>query len=245
MKQGFLQQEAKQANKKNIKLYSLLSLVFILLVAGIGFAVKDSLDFSDPRTGQLITILFIFIGIMLVCVILGLFISLRAAADASKSLLLPFQKNTREAVAELIDREIAEGKLQADEYIDPVSEGKKPHGERIILIPSYLLLCNGMGRITAIPRDKIYWLCAQVGHKGRSSFIVRLLIFTETRAFYVEGADIEHVKRIADKLYQYIPNVFSSYDPFVLSYELEKLFDKNREEFIKFYEDEKKKGSKV
>ena len=49
------------------------------------------------------------------------------------------------------------------------------------------------------------------------------------------------VEKIADKLYQYIPNVFSKYDSFILSYELEDLFDKNREAFLKFYEEEKTK----
>lgn len=80
-----------------------------------------------------------------------------------------------------------------------------------------------------------------MGRKGQSSFIVRLLIFTEIKTFYVEGADVTHMNEIADKLYQYIPNVFSEYDPFVLSYELENLFDKNRAEFINFYESEKEK----
>lgn len=81
----------------------------------------------------------------------------------------------------------------------------------------------------------------RTGIKGSSSFIVRLLIFTEKKTFYLDGGNIEHVEKIADELYQYIPNVFSAYDPFVLSYELEKLFDKKREEFLRFYEEEKRK----
>ena len=52
-----------------------------------------------------------------------------------------------------------------------------------------------------------------------------------------------HIQKIADKLYQYIPNVFGAYDPFVLSYELETLFDKDRAAFIQFYEKEKNKGT--
>lgn len=46
------------------------------------------------------------------------------------------------------------------------------------------------------------------------------------------GVDIEHVEGIADKIYQYIPNVFCDYDPFILSYELEKVFAKDRAEFF-------------
>ncbi len=242
MEQGFLEREAKRAYKKNRKLYFILLLVVVSLIAFIGFMVKDSIDLSDYRTKKILVYLAILVGFMLVSVVLGLFLSGRAAADASKSLLLPFKDKAREAVAESIDREIAEGKIQVDEYIETFPEGKTPHGQRIILIPSYLLRINDMGQILVIPRDKIYWVCAQVGRKGYSSFIVRLLIFTEAKtSFYMDGADVTHVKEIVDKLYQYIPNVFSEYDPFTLSYELEKLFDKNRAEFIKFYESEKMK----
>lgn len=242
MEQGFLEQEAKRVNKKIKKLYFILLLVVVSLIAFIGFMVKDSIDLSDYRTKKILVYLAILVGFMLVSVVLVLFLSGRAAADASKSLLLPFKDKAREEVAEIIDREIAEGKVQVDEYIATFPEGKTPRGERVILLPSYLLRINDIGQILAIPRDKIYWVCAQVGRKGQSSFIVRLLIFTEARtSFYMDGVDVTHVKEIVDKLYQYIPNVFSEYDPFVLSYELEKLFDKNRAEFIKFYENEKRK----
>jgi len=140
----------------------------------------------------------------------------------------------------MIDQEAAEGKVQVEEYIYHFEEGKKPYGERVVLLPSYLLLVGHGNKITAIPRDKIYWICAQVGHKG-GSFRVQLLIFTEKKIFNMVGVDIEHVQNIADKIYQYIPNIFSDYDTFTLSYELETLFAKNHSEFLKFYENEKKK----
>ena len=63
-----------------------------------------------------------------------------------------------------------------------------------------------------------------------------MLVFTEKKIFNMVGVDIEHVEKIADKIYQYIPDVFSDYDTFTLSYELEKLFADNREEFLRFYE---------
>lgn len=241
MQQGFLAQEARRANKKNQKLYLIMLLVFVSLVAILVFAVKDSIDLSDYRTRKLMDCLFVAIGLVLASVVLGLFLSGRAAADASKSLLLPYKEKPREEVAETIDREIAEGKVQVDEYIYEFSEGKKPYGERIILLPSYLLRCSGMGQILAIPRDKIYWVCAQVGRKGRSPFVVRLLIFTETKTFYADGVDVEHVEKIADQIYQYIPNVFQEYDSFELPYMLESLFDKDRVGFLQLYEGEKQK----
>lgn len=68
--------------------------------------------------------------------------------------------------------------------------------------------------------------------KGGGAFRVKLLIFTKKKIFNMVEGDIEHVVGIADKLYQYIPNVFSDYDPFILSYELEKVFVKDRAEFF-------------
>lgn len=237
---GFLEQESIKANKKNRKLFLILFFVFIVLIAGIGFAVKDSLDLSDYKTKKVLAYAAILTFIMLFCVIFMLIKSSRPAVNG-KNLLLPFKENTKEAVGMIVDREVADGMVQVDEYIYKFKENQKPYGERIMLLPSYLLLFNGMGAITAIPRDKIYWICAQVGRKGASSFIVRLMVFTEIKTFYVDGVEIEHVEGIAKKLYQYIPNIFSEYDPFILSYKLDTLFDKKRAEFLKFYEGEKRK----
>lgn len=157
-----------------------------------------------------------------------------------ENLFLPFGEDTKEAVAKKINQEAAEGKLLVEEYIDECAEGKAPHGEKVTLTPSYLLLGSDRNKITVIPRNKIYWICAQVGQKG-GPFYVRLLIFTENKMYALTGVDIEHVEKIAEKLYQYIPNVFCDYDPFLLSYELEKIFAKDRAEFVKLYEIEKAK----
>lgn len=240
MAQGFLEQESQREHKRFRKIFMIMFLVFICLVAFLCLALKDSFDISDERDQKLFICLIIFIVIMVVSVITIFFRTRRAAANG-KNLILPFNENTKEAVGRIIDQEVLEGKVQVEEYMYEFSEGEKPYGQRVILIPSYLLLCTGgIGNVIAIPRDKIYWICAQVGRKGSSSFIVRLLIFTEKKTFDLEGVDVRHVESIAAELYQYIPNVFSGYDPFILSYELEKLFDKNRGEFLKFYEEGKK-----
>lgn len=239
MEQGFLAREAKRASSKNKKMILILLLVFVSLLAFIGFMIKDEIDLSDDRTQKIVLCGAILMGLMLVCAALMLFLSMRAAADGSKSLRFLFPGETREKVAATIDREVAEGQILVDEYTEAFPEGKTPRGERVMLLPTYLLYRNSLGQILAIPREKIYWICAQAGRKGRSSFIVRLLIFTEQKTFYVEGADVAHMQKIVDKLYQYIPNVFGAYDPFVLSYELEALFDNNRAAFLQFYEKEK------
>ncbi|GAA6296896.1 hypothetical protein F220043C3_53300 [Enterocloster asparagiformis] len=144
------------------------------------------------------------------------------------------------AVAAQVNQEAAEGKFQVDEYIYHFEAGKKSYGERVVLQLSYLLILHGNTKVTAIPRDKIYRICAQVGQKG-GPFIVQLMIFTEKKIFKVVGVDIEHAQRISARIDQCIPNVFCDYDPFQLYYELEKLFTSNREEFLRFYESERRK----
>lgn len=239
MAQGYLTQESERTNAAQRKTLIRLSAAYFIIIAVLCFLLKDSFDLNDPANREIFFILKVITGIMLLAVVVGIFKTRRAAANG-ENLILPFGENTKAAVAEVIDRETSEGKLLVEEYIDEFAEGKKPHGEKIALTPSYLLLCGDRNKITAIPRDKIYWICAQVGRKG-GPFRVRLLVFTEHKIFAMTGVDIEHVQSIADKLYQYIPNVFSGYDPFILSYELEKLFAENREEFWNFYEDERRK----
>lgn len=161
---------------------------------------------NDPSSREVLFYLVIVSGIILLAVIVGFFKSRRAVTNG-KNLILPYGENTKEAVTELIDQEASEGKIQVEEYIYEFAEEKKPYGE------------------------KIYWIVAQVGQKG-GSFREQLLIFTEKNIFNMVGVDIGHVVGIADKIYQYIPNVFSDYDPFILSYELEKVFAKDRFGFI-------------
>jgi len=241
MNEGFLEYEAKKANKRNRKKFLIMTLIYICIVSFLVFALKDTIDLNDYESRKIVAYLFIFSGIMIVCVVGGLFISRRSITDG-KSLILPFKEDTKSNVGKLINQEVSEGKVLVDEYIKKFPEGKEPKGERIILTNSYLLMFNSMGRVTAIPRDKIYWVCAQAGIKGRSPYIVRFMVFTPEKIFsQVEGVDVKHFENIAEKIYQYIPNVFCEYNLFSLSYELEKLFDKNREEFLNFYKNEKEK----
>lgn len=245
MKQGYFAQEAERVNKATRKTQLRLTIVFICLLAIIYFLAKDSIDFSDTSYGSISFYVIILAGLVVVCSVIKLVATSRPAVNGN-NLLLPYEENTKEAVGRIIDSEALDGKILVEENIEKVADVKKAAGEKIVLLPSYLLLCGmkggpkGTSKVTAIPRDKICWICAQAGQKG-GPFIVRLLIFTENKIFSLEGTDIPHVQSIADKLYQYIPNVFSAYDPFVVSYELEKKFKKNPAEFWEIYESEKKK----
>lgn len=246
MKQGYLAQESERVNRATRKTLFKLMIVFICALAIIYFVGKDSINFSDISYGTVPFYMVILIGLTLVCVVIKLIATGQVARNGN-NLVLPYQDNTQEAAGKIIDKEALEGNILVEEYIYKFTDEKKVCGEKIVLMPSYLLLCGikggpkGTSKITAIPRQKIYWVCAQVGYKG-GPFIVKLLIFTENKIFSLTGVDKEHVQNIADKLYQYIPNVFSDYDPFVLSYELEKIFAKNPEEFFRIYENEKKRN---
>ncbi len=237
MAQAFLEQESIGANRKKRKLFITLFLVFSGISAVLYFATKNALDWNDPADQKLVMLFFAAAGFMIFCVVFGLIMSMRPAKDG-KNLLLPFGECTKESAAQIINTEVSEGKIQYEGYMNNNTIGK--YSDRVLLLPSYLLLIGEMGQITAIPRSKIYWLCAQVGYKG-GPFYVRLLIFTEKQIFDFDGNDIEHTKKVANGLYQYIPNVFSAYDPQELSYSLEKLYRENREAFLAFYEEEKEK----
>lgn len=122
-------------------------------------------DFSDYQIRKLAVCLAVFSVLMLIFTVIGLLSSVQGVTDG-KSLILPFQENSKKAVAEIIDREVQEGRVLVDEYLENFSDKKEAHGERIMLTPSYLLFFNSMGKITAIPREKIYRICAQAGIRG-------------------------------------------------------------------------------
>lgn len=239
MKQGYLEQESKRTNEAARRRLIKSCIAFIILTVFLYFLLKSSLDINDPSSQTIFSALKILTGIFFLALVVGLFRTSRAATNGS-NLVLPFGEAEKAEVARIIDQEAAEGKIQVEEYIYDIPQGKRSHGEKIVLTPSYLVLFGDGSRVRAIPRDKIYWICAQVGQKG-GPFIVQLQIYTEKKIFTMVGVDIEHVQKIAEKIYRYMPNVFCDYDPFILSYELEKLYAKNREGFLEFYENEKRK----
>lgn len=113
MEQGFLEREAKRANRKNQKMILILLLVFVALLTFIGFMVREEIDLSDYRTKKIVIYAAFLVGLMLVSAVLMLFLSGRAAADGSKSLRFLFPGRTREETAAIIDREVAEGQILA------------------------------------------------------------------------------------------------------------------------------------
>lgn len=238
MNEIFLVQEAIKAAKKSRKLLIGGFLFFTCLVSILAFALKDSFDLNDVKTKKILLAFGLLVAVMLVSMIVGMIKSFRVPRKG-QNLKLPMKENSKEAVAAIINKEVAEGKLLLNEYMSYFPESKKPYGSRVLLTESYLMLTEGTGFFTAIPRNKIYWFCAQPGIKGRSSYIVRFLVFTENGTFSVDGVDGEYVEKVADKFYQYIPNVFKGYDVFKLSYQLEIMYAENRPAFLAFYEEER------
>lgn len=235
MTQEFLEQESIKANKRKRKLFLSMFAFFVCMAGFLYFATKNTIDTSDPGDWKLIFLFCLLIGLMLFCTTVGLLVSILPAKNG-KNLILPCGEDTKEAVAALINREVAAGNVLYEGFMN--YKTIKPYPNRVILLPTYLLLVGEMGWITAIPRDKIYWLCAQVGYKG-GPYYVRLLIFTEKKLVPFDGNDIEHTKQIADDLYQHMPNVFSQYDPQELSHKLEQLFNEKPAKFLEFYAQEK------
>ena len=219
MTEPFFEKESREANRRIRKLFLTLAVVVAALIALIYALTKNS-----GGLGEFKGILFAMGGFVLLCTAAMLVKSLFVAKNGA-NLRLPFEGRTKAEVAAVINRDIADGSVIVDEFLDYSRESKNPRGERIILLPSYLLLTNGMGIFTAIPRDNILCVLFQVGISGRSSFMSRIQIFTDKKVFYAESADIAHCKDICKKLYTAIPNYFGNYEPHTLPYQIEELYN--------------------
>ena len=97
MKQGFLEQESKKANKRNRTRFLSFLFVYICLVSVISFALKDSIDLNEYKSQKVVACLVIITGIMLISVVVGLAKAARVATNG-KNLILPFKENTKEEV---------------------------------------------------------------------------------------------------------------------------------------------------
>ena len=99
MNQNFLEQESKHANRSAKKqvfgglilLVGLLALLYVLM--------KDSFDRNDPSSKQVLVYLGILVGVMLVAAVVRLFKARRTARNG-ENLALPFNEDTKAAVAE-------------------------------------------------------------------------------------------------------------------------------------------------
>ena len=241
MTTNFLEKESIAANKKFRRLQLIFIAIFIAGLAVIYFAVGDELfDFSDERTKRIVAILLGGVGIMLISTLITLILTMRPAKNG-KNLLLPLGETTPEKAANIINREVAEGKILYENTLDYKTPIK--HDTRVLLTPSYLLLIGySMEKIRAIPCDQILWIGAQIGYKG-GPYMVRLIIFTREKMLDCELNDIGQAQRIAEGLYHYIPNVFCDLDwqDFHFPHMLEKLYQEDRNRFLALYEEEKEK----
>lgn len=244
MAREYLEQESIRENSRRRKFFLGLFVVFACISVFLYFAVGNSLDLSKPDDKKLFVIFVVMAGLMLFCTAVQLIATILPAKNG-RNLVLPLGETTREAAAEIINREAAEGKILYEGFMN--HNTIKKYSDRITILPSYVLLIEEIGKITAIPRDKIYWICAQVGYKG-GPYYVRLLIFTEKKLIDFTGNDIEHTMEVAENIYQYIPNVFKGFidntkqeEKERIPHALEKLYNENRAEFMRFYEEEKQK----
>lgn len=233
MAREYLEQESIRENARRRKLFLGAFIFFACISAFLYFALKDSIDLSKPDDKKLFVIFVAMAAFMMFCTAVNLLLAMLPAKNG-RNLILPLEENTKEAVAEIINSEVAKVGILYEGFVN--HNTIKKYSDRITILPSYVLLIGEIGKITAIPRDKIYWICAQTGYKG-GPYYVRLLIFTEKKLIDFDGNDIEHTKEIAENIYQYIPNVFKGCNV----YALEKLYKENYEGFVRLYEEEKQK----
>lgn len=243
MAKAYLEQESIREGARRRKLFLGAFIFFSCVSALLYFAVGDSIDLSDPEDKKLFVIFAVMAGLMLFCTAVQLLIAMLPAKNG-RNLVLPLGETTVQAAAEIINREAAEGKILYEEAMN--CNTIKKYSARIVILPSYVLLIQEIGKITAIPRDKICWICAQRGHKG-GPYYVRLLIFTDKKLIGFDGNDIDHTQKIAENIYRYIPNVFENldleyYNMPDLPHILEKLYEENRAGFLELYELAKETG---
>ena len=138
-----------------------------------------------------------------------------------------------------IDAEAEHCEFLVEEYIHHLAGRRvRQTKKKIVLLPSYLLISADDGRITAIPADKIYWICVQVDY-ARGYPMGTLKIFYDRKIQDIENVEFLHTFYTVEKIQQYIPNVFYAYNPFLFAYELESLFHKDYHSLVRLYNQHK------
>jgi hypothetical protein len=109
---------------------------------------------------------------------------------------------------------------------------------KIVLLPSYLLIFTEDGDITAIPTDRIFWICIQLA--ARDGYPVsKLKIFYDRKIQEIDDVEFVHTFYIVNRIQQYIPDVFYAYNPFLYSFELEGIFYRDYDQFKEIYNQHK------
>ncbi|MFT3985963.1 MAG: hypothetical protein QM697_18860 [Lachnospiraceae bacterium] len=243
MEVGFVEQQAKNLVKRKWKTgitSVLVSLPFVLLGIYMYFA-------SDSEYAAVTVSIFVLPAVvMLLCAIPQFLSASKIEKDIDDYTHLKIVLDTKaessnankRAAVKIINDEIAHGKTQIElPWFKVIKDSK------IILIPSYLLFCKF--DIIALPTDKIYWIYA-VEVNGSTYINNRVVamkgyvtqIICGDQRYYIDAKNKTEAEKTVAQLHKYIPDVLGEYDR-----ELEKLFDKNHEEFLKIYNQKKEKYS--
>lgn len=246
MNKNFLETIWKKTNSGRVKFAMIMLGVFVGALGLFAFLIKDELPqiftSTDPDTQKIVLILAALILLMLLSLVVIVGKSLTSAKNG-KNVILYDDATSQEEIAKRINSDYNNGRFLLNEPLDIYKQTDDTSGRRLVIADDYILIVYAYhlddGKVRYIPRDKIYWICAQPGIRGRSSYAARLLVFTEKELIAVDCSDTEHLQLVVAQSYRHIPNVFSHYDPFTLSYELEKTYAKNRAKFLEFYHAEK------
>jgi hypothetical protein len=98
-------QISEKANKKKRKIFTAALIFFIVVGGGVAFALKDSMDMSDPSDKKLAGLFIGLAAFMLFICIFGLISSIKTATKG-QCLILPFNDRTKEDAAKM-ERDIA------------------------------------------------------------------------------------------------------------------------------------------
>lgn len=233
MEKGFIEQQAAKLVKS--RRTSGISVLVVGLVF-VAFAVFMYYT-GDPEYAGIMLGIFGALGVIF-C-LTALFPLLKAAkikrqaADYANLTVLS-DNIDKKAAAKVINEEIAQGKTQLE--IQPFKAYKDV---KLILLPSYFLVSQH--DITAVPVDKIYWVC--VCHVDSNVYVNKQVvsvsgyvagIFYDTRKYYINAKNKDAAKEIVARFHKFIPDVLGEYDD-----GLARLFDKDHAEFVRLYNQRK------
>ncbi|MCL1875693.1 MAG: hypothetical protein FWF87_05490 [Synergistaceae bacterium] len=242
MSKGYLAKEAARHEKDYAKQLIFFWIIALILTPALFYAAR----YMSERSPAVVIILQIVIAtgltILLFPTVFFFFRVIKQwiSPELYGNLIVYAENVGKEGAGWKIDAEAAEGKILVEEYIHFFNGRKVIRTKRkVVLLPSYLLITIGEGDITAIPTDKIYWICIQVGY--REGFpIGKLKVFYDRKIQDIENIEFLHTYYIVERIQQHLPNVFQNYNPFMLSYELESIFHRDYNKFIEIYNQHKK-----
>ncbi|MCL2059982.1 MAG: hypothetical protein FWH01_13170 [Oscillospiraceae bacterium] len=231
---GYLAKEATRREKD-----AAVWMAFFIIIAGITGAIIYNIVRFMPE------ILFNFVIVFYGAAVLVLIVAASVTAyrlfkrgifpDPYAGLTVYADGVDKYDAGRVIDSEAAQGKILVNANIRELAGNKiKTTEKKIVLMPSYLLIGTENNSFTVIPTRSIFWVCVQMAYRDNVP-IGKLKVFCDRKIHEVNNVEFLHAQHIVNELYRFMSNVFTAYNPFLLSVQLEHLFHKDYKQFVEIF----------